>query len=258
MSSRPAARVSRICSAALEPRRPGLRALIAKSEVRGGKPKASDVGFRLAPRLNAAGRLGEAELAGRMAERMLEEGIYVIGFSFPVVPRGADAVVGVGGGAAIDHGARSLDALCDPPVQALVDGRGEERRDPLLRGLEVLVHDLEEGVGPCEVRLVRLPGPQSLTRFSIIDMVVDRPNVQSIVFKEHEGSFIVGVLAVMASKSGKVGFVGGMDIPLIRRFACGYAQGAKYINPSIEVFQNMTGTTPAAVTTPSARSSSWS
>src|SRR3546814_4762623 len=57
------------------------------------------------------------------------------------------------------------------------------------------------------------------SRFAIIDAVVDLPNVRSIVFKEHEGSFLVGVLAAMASKTGKVGFVGGMDIPLIRRFA---------------------------------------
>ncbi len=84
------------------------------------------------------------------------------------------------------------------------------------------------------------------TRFSIIDMVVDLPNVQSIVFKEHEGSFLVGVLAALASKTGKVGFVGGMDIPLIRRFACGYVQGVKHVNPDADVFQNMTGTTPAA------------
>ncbi len=84
------------------------------------------------------------------------------------------------------------------------------------------------------------------TRFSIIDMVVDLPNVQSIIFKEHEGSFLVGVLAAHASETGKVGFVGGMDIPLIRRFACGYAQGVKHVNADADVFQNMTGTTPAA------------
>src|SRR5258707_1610896 len=83
-------------------------------------------------------------------------------------------------------------------------------------------------------------------KFAIVDAVVDLPNVQSIVFKEHEGSFLVGMAAAMASKTGKVGFVGGMDIPLIRRFALGYEEGAKYVNPKIEVFQNMTGTTPAA------------
>ncbi len=84
------------------------------------------------------------------------------------------------------------------------------------------------------------------TKFAIIDSVVDLPNVRSIVFKEHEGSFLVGVIAAMASETGKVGFVGGMDIPLIRRFACGYVQGAKHANGSVEVFQNMTGTTPSA------------
>jgi len=83
-------------------------------------------------------------------------------------------------------------------------------------------------------------------RFAIIDSVVDLPNVRSVVFKEHEGSFLVGVLAAMASKTGKVGFVGGMDIPLIRRFACGYVQGVKHARADAQVFQNMTGTTPSA------------
>ncbi len=83
-------------------------------------------------------------------------------------------------------------------------------------------------------------------QFAIIDSVVKEPNVQSIVFKEHEGSFLVGMMAAMASKSGKVGFVGGMDIPLIRRFQCGYEQGAKFANPKVEVTANMTGTTPSA------------
>ena len=84
------------------------------------------------------------------------------------------------------------------------------------------------------------------TKFVIIDGVVEQPNVQSVVFKEHEGSFLVGMAAALASKTGKVGFVGGMDIPLIRNFAHGYQQGVKHINPDAEVFINMTGTTPAA------------
>lgn len=87
-------------------------------------------------------------------------------------------------------------------------------------------------------------------RFAIIDMVVDLPNVQSIVFKEHEGSFLVGMLAAMSAKSGKVGFVGGMDIPLIRKFACGYVGGVKHVDPNMEVFQNMTGSTGAAWSDP--------
>ena len=84
------------------------------------------------------------------------------------------------------------------------------------------------------------------TKFTIIDMVVDKPNVRSVVFNEHEGSYLVGMMAAQASKSGTVGFIGGMDIPLIRKFACGYVQGAKAVNPNATVIQNMTGTTPAA------------
>ncbi|WP_046862217.1 BMP family lipoprotein [Microvirga massiliensis] len=83
-------------------------------------------------------------------------------------------------------------------------------------------------------------------KFAIIDAKVDAPNVQSILFQEHEGSFLVGLLAALASKTDKVGFVGGMDIPLIRKFACGYVQGVKHTGKGTEVFQNMTGTTGAA------------
>jgi basic membrane protein A len=83
-------------------------------------------------------------------------------------------------------------------------------------------------------------------QFAIIDAVVKLPNVESVVFKEQEGSFLVGMLAALASKTGKVGFIGGMDIPLIRKFQCGYEQGAKYANPQVEVSASMTGTTPSA------------
>ena len=84
------------------------------------------------------------------------------------------------------------------------------------------------------------------TQFVIVDSVVDKPNVRSVVYKEEEGSYLVGLLAGMASQTGKVGFVGGMDIPLIRKFQCGYEQGAKATNPKVEVFSNMTGTTSTA------------
>lgn len=84
------------------------------------------------------------------------------------------------------------------------------------------------------------------TKFVIIDMVVDQPNVRSVVFKEQEGSYLMGVAAAKASKSSTVGFIGGMDIPLIRKFACGYVQGVKATAPGDKVIQNMTGTTPSA------------
>ncbi len=88
------------------------------------------------------------------------------------------------------------------------------------------------------------------TPFAIIDAVVDLPNVQSIVYREHEGAYLVGMLAAMASKTGKVGFVGGMDIPLVRRFLCGYEQGALHANPKVVVLSSMAGSTPAAWTDP--------
>jgi basic membrane protein A len=84
------------------------------------------------------------------------------------------------------------------------------------------------------------------TNFAIVDMVVDAPNVRSVVFDEHTGSYLVGALAAMKSTTGKVGFVGGMDIPLIHKFYCGYKQGVQAVNASAEVMENYTGTTPAA------------
>jgi basic membrane protein A len=88
------------------------------------------------------------------------------------------------------------------------------------------------------------------TMFAIVDAVVELANVQSFVYREHEASFLGGMAAAMASKSGKVGMVGGMDIPLVRKFACGYEQGAKYANPQAEVVVTMIGATPSAWTDP--------
>lgn len=87
-------------------------------------------------------------------------------------------------------------------------------------------------------------------RFLLIDAFVDAPNVQSILFREHEGAYLVGLLAQMASKTGTVGYVGGMDIPLIRKFECGYRQGAEAANPDGTVLANVAGDTVAAWTDP--------
>ena len=85
------------------------------------------------------------------------------------------------------------------------------------------------------------------TEFVVIDVSwIDLPNVRAIGFKEQEGSYLVGMMAAEASESGVVSFVGGMDIPLIRRFGCGYAQGVAAVNADATVIANMTGTTPAA------------
>ena len=84
------------------------------------------------------------------------------------------------------------------------------------------------------------------TTFAIIDMVVDKPNVRSVVYKEQEGSYLVGLLAAKASQSGKVGFVGGMQVPLIGKFECGYVAGVMETRPDATVIRNYTGDTPAA------------
>ena len=84
------------------------------------------------------------------------------------------------------------------------------------------------------------------TKFSIIDCWLEAPNVQVVGFAEDQGSYLVGMMAALASKTNTVGFIGGMDIPLIRRFGCGYAQGVKAVNADATVILNMTGTTPSA------------
>jgi len=123
----------------------------------------------------------------------------------------------------------------------------EAQREQALRNMARRGGTIVVGIGFAQASgLEKVAGEFPNVKFAIIDAVVNKPNVQSIVFKEHEGSFLVGMAAALASKSGKLGFVGGMDIPLIRKFALGYEEGAKYVNPRIEIFQNMTGTTPAA------------
>jgi len=94
--------------------------------------------------------------------------------------------------------------------------------------------------------LEKVAGEYPDINFAIIDMVVDKPNVRSVVYKEQEGSFLVGVMAAKASQTGTVSFIGGMDIPLIRKFACGYKGGVLATNADAKVLEAMTGPTPDA------------
>jgi basic membrane protein A and related proteins len=73
------------------------------------------------------------------------------------------------------------------------------------------------------------------TTFAIVDSVVDAPNVRSLVFAEHEGSFLVGAAAALKSKTGHIGFIGGQEIDLIKKFEAGYIAGAKAVNPDIKI-----------------------
>lgn len=98
--------------------------------------------------------------------------------------------------------------------------------------------------------LARLAPAHPAVRFTLIDAVAEGPNIRSVTFKEQEGSFLVGVLAALASKSGTVGFIGALDIPLIRKFIAGFEQGARHARGDIKVLVNFVGTTPAAFNDP--------
>lgn len=154
------------------------------------------------------------------------------------------------GQAVAENGVKKFMEQSDTEVRELVPSSDAQRE----QGLERLAR---RGFSPILVvgflyatplQKIAVKYPDS--EFIIIDAVVDLPNVKSILFKEHEGSFLVGAIAAMKSETNKIGFVGGMDIPLIRRFACGYEQGAKYYSKDAEIFQNMTGSTNAAWSDP--------
>ena len=111
--------------------------------------------------------------------------------------------------------------------------------------------DLVIGIGFAQADAVKKVSAQfPEKKFALVDGEVHAPNVKSLLFEEHEGSFLVGALAALASKSGKIGFIGGMDIPLIRRFEMGYRAGAQYQNPKVEITTNYIGITGEAWNNP--------
>ncbi len=123
--------------------------------------------------------------------------------------------------------------------------------EPALRAFAQYGYNLITGVGFAQGPIlteVAKDFPQ--LHFVLIDAVADLPNVASLLFKEHEGSFLVGMIAAYTSKTGTIGFVGGMDIPLIHKFATGYGEGARYVNPNIRVLRNYVGITDAAWNNP--------
>jgi basic membrane protein A len=87
-------------------------------------------------------------------------------------------------------------------------------------------------------------------RFVLIDAVAEGPNIRCILFREQEGSYLTGVLAALASKSGTIGFVAALDIPLIRKFVDGFGQGARDTRADIQYLVNFVGVTPAAFNDP--------
>ncbi len=132
-----------------------------------------------------------------------------------------------------------------------VEASDDSAFEPYLRSFAQRDYDLIIGIGFAQreaIKKVAAQFPQK--HFAIVDAQVDAPNVRSLMFEEHEGAFLVGAIAAMTSKTGKIGFVGGMDIPLIRRFAMGYEAGAKKINPQITVMANYVGVSSEAWNNP--------
>src|SRR5687767_8603510 len=123
--------------------------------------------------------------------------------------------------------------------------------EPAMRAFAERNFDLIIGVGFAQAPIMEMVAKDyPHIQFAIIDGFSKLPNVASLVFKEHEGSYLVGILAAKASRTGTIGFLGGMDIGLIHRFAQGYEEGAKSVNPNIRVIRNFVGVTDAAWNNP--------
>jgi basic membrane protein A len=130
--------------------------------------------------------------------------------------------------------------------------------EPAMRAFAERNFDLIIGIGFAQgpiMQKVALDYPE--IKFAIVDGVIfeadgktPKQNVASLVFREHEGSFLVGMIAAAKSKTGVLGFIGGMDIPLIHKFETGYEEGARYVNPNIRVIDNYVGVTDSAWNNP--------
>ena len=130
--------------------------------------------------------------------------------------------------------------------------------EPAMRAFAERGYDLIIGVGFAQGPIMQsVANDYPNIHFAIIDGVIfeadgktPKSNVASLVFKEHEGSYLAGIIAAKTTKTNVLGFVGGMDIPLIHRFEKGYEEGAKSINPNIQIVQNYVGVTDSAWNNP--------
>lgn len=132
-----------------------------------------------------------------------------------------------------------------------VEATDDNSFEPMLRGMASKDFDLIIAIGVSQAEAVKKVAalfPDK--KFLIVDGKVEAPNVRSVLFEEQEGSYLVGAIAALTSKSGKIGFIGGMDIPLIRRFQMGYEAGASQVNPKVQVISNYVGVTGDAWNNP--------
>ena len=123
--------------------------------------------------------------------------------------------------------------------------------EPAMRAFAERNFDLIIGVGFAQAPIMdQVAKDYPNIQFAIIDGDSKLPNVASLQFREHEASYLVGILAAKASRTGTIGFLGGMDIGLIHRFAKGYEEGARSVNPDIRVIENYVGVTDSAWNNP--------
>ena len=119
--------------------------------------------------------------------------------------------------------------------------------EPAMRAFAERGYDLIIGVGFSQTPIIETVAKDYPNiSFVIVDGVSQLPNVASLIFKEHEGAYLVGMIAAMTSKTGTLGFLGGMDIPLIHKFEVGYEEGAHAVNPRVNVVPNYIGVTDTA------------
>jgi basic membrane protein A and related proteins len=144
---------------------------------------------------------------------------------------------------------------CDKPALGIllrdVEPGNPTSIEPAMRAFAERGYDLIIGVGFAQAPIMdAVAKDYPKINFAIVDGASDLPNVASLVFKEHEGSYLVGMIAARESKTGTLGFIGGMDIGLIHRFAVGYEEGAKAVNPNVRVIVNYVGVTDTAWNNP--------
>lgn len=140
-----------------------------------------------------------------------------------------------------DHGIMAKEAIVNNEAQ-----REQVLRNMAKKGTDVVIANGFSFTQSMQKVAAEFPK----TKFVLIDAVVKADNVLSVVFKEHEGSFIVGMAAAMSSKSKKVGYINAMNMPLLNAFECGYVQGVKYVDPKVEVLSNVIGSTPSSFNDP--------
>ncbi|MDQ3906961.1 MAG: BMP family ABC transporter substrate-binding protein [Acidobacteriota bacterium] len=144
---------------------------------------------------------------------------------------------------------------CDKPALGIVlrdvEPGNPTSIEPAMRAFAERGYDLVIGVGFAQAPIMEsVAKDYPNIHFAIIDGVSQLPNVASLVFREHEGSYLVGMIAARTTKTGTLGFIGGMDIPLIHRFEKGYEEGARAVNPNIQIIQNYVGVTDSAWNNP--------